>query len=187
MRAIPTKYTIGLLLAVGIWAPAGCGENAPAKPTQPSSNAADKSVAAEATKPVAPRHDTIRFKITDKSPRTVGMFAADVASAKSGRGEAGALHFGPYAPLKQGSYRATFRLRGEGKPGTTVGKVDVNVFDEKKPEALLGAAPIIADAGGRLNDVSVDFEGKGEVRHEFRVFVNGEGAVELLEVWVTPR
>ena len=187
MRAKRMRGTIGLLLAAAVWTLVGCGEKAAQPPVKTGDKSAGGVAPTAAPLTAQPPAGTIRFKVAEKSPRSVGRFAPETGSAKSAKGEAGALHFGPYTPLNPGTYRATFRIRGEGKPGATVGKVDVNVFDETKPETTLGAAPVTADAGGRLNDVSVDFDGKGEVRHEFRVFVNGEGAVELLEVWVTPR
>ena len=128
----------------------------------------------------------VTLKLSSHSAHAIGRFDPATGGIRSSKGEVGALHFGPDIQLAPGAYRATFEVRAEGQP-VPVGKVDVSLFPGTAPESILGTATILGDPAGRPATVTVDFHARPDKPHDFRVFSNGEGALEISGIRIMPR
>lgn len=153
---------------------AACENKQDAKAAAPAPKTTGAVAPAPATAASAP---AAVFAMSAQSPRSVGRFEG--TSVRSVKGEAGMLHFGPYVALQPGSYRVTFQVRSDAPAGLSVGKADVNIFTGGKGENLVATAPILGQGSGAA---TIDFAAREGVQYEFRVFVNGDGPVELSRI-----
>jgi hypothetical protein len=112
----------------------------------------------------------------------IGSFDQSTGTLSSQMGEAGALVFGPYVQLDQANYTVSFHLVTSGPPDTAIGKVDVNGFNDKKPDP--DSVPTLSEirTGDGEQVIKLNFKGRTERRYEFRVWANGKGSIELRDI-----
>ena len=153
---------------------AACESKQEPKPAAPRVGGATVPAPAPAAAPAAP---SAVFAMSAKSPHAVGRFEG--TTLRSAKGESGMLHFGPYVALQPGAYRVTFDVRSDAPAGVSVGKADVNIYAAGKGDNIVATAPILGQGSGTAN---IDFEAREGVQYEFRVWVNGDGPVELGQI-----
>jgi hypothetical protein len=124
--------------------------------------------------------------IPGQAPHQTGHVSRETIVAKMGRDRAGYLFWGPYAALKEGTYRATFPLAVTGAGGRVpVATVEVT---GSPPQKLFARKTVTAGElqGGRPKRVTVQFKTSGGYQMETRAFYNGIGTLRAGPVDVEP-
>ncbi|MGY4517262.1 hypothetical protein [Lysobacter sp. HA18] len=123
----------------------------------------------------------ISIVMSGASPHQVGQYDQPGRALVAQVGEVGALHFGPYLPIPEGHYEASFDVECDRPAPGGCGKVDVAgeggtvVFGEAAIPAGARARVLVRfDVARWLNDA------------ELRVFVDGAGRVRLRGISVRP-
>lgn len=112
------------------------------------------------------------------TPHQIGAYVENTKSLVAAQGQQGALAFGPYIKLNEGTYLATFDIvSGASDPNLLVGEVDVYGSIPSKRENLLSKTPIRASGSQKLL-VAFRVVGSADVKYEFRVWSNGAGSLE---------
>jgi hypothetical protein len=119
--------------------------------------------------------------VPNQDAHQTGRVRGETIVAKAGRDGPGFLLWGPYALLKEGTYRATFPLSVTGAPS----KVPVAVIDAAGTPPWKLFARRTVDAG-ELRDrrVSLQFKTPGGYFAETRVFYTGRGTLRVGPVHV---
>lgn len=122
------------------------------------------------------------FLASTATPHQIGHFNNSVMAMVSNPGDQGALAFGPYIVLGKGKYRASFSIKATAqREGIEVGALDVNGYSDKIPNRLYNRIPI--HAGSRKQELQIEFEVVDpSLKHEFRVWSNGAGTIELFKI-----
>ena len=105
-------------------------------------------------------------------------FRGNVAVAKAGLDEPGALSYGPYQTFPSGSYTAYFRLR-RGKGGGAPGHIDVSAESGKIVLAKSDLTPELLPPDEKWHDVAIDFGLDKSRRLELRTYFNGKSDLAL--------
>lgn len=122
--------------------------------------------------------------LSEASPRTAGRFEVGDGSNHlvSQPGEQGYLHFGPYAELAAGRYRATFELETDGGSGAESVLLDVASGQGR----VLHASRNVSANGSHAIDL--DFDLAADVSDiEFRVLARGDARVTLSAIRLEER
>lgn len=122
------------------------------------------------------------FLSSSATPHLIGQFNISTMAMTSSLGEQGALAFGPYIVLEKGKYRSWFTIRSAAKQeGIEVGSVDVNASSDQIPSKLYKKTPVYSGTGDQK--IQIEFEViDPSLKHEFRVWSNGQGTIELYRV-----
>ena len=118
------------------------------------------------------------------SKHLIGQFSQSEGALVSKIGEAGYLHFGPYAELAPGAYEAKFVVSMDGAAGGTT-TLDVNAFVPDKADSPVAAAQLTNS--GSDQSISVPFTAVAGARYEFRVFCDGKANVKLHKITLLKR
>jgi hypothetical protein len=112
------------------------------------------------------------------TPHQIGAYAESTKSLVATQGQKGALAFGPYIKLDEGTYLATFDITSAvSDPNSQVGEVDVYGFIPNGRENVLSKTPIRASGSQKLL-VAFRVAGNADIKYEFRVWSNGAGSME---------
>jgi hypothetical protein len=121
-----------------------------------------------------------------QSPPRTGKVQGSLIVAKAGRDGPGYVLWGPYTPLKSGTYRATFSLGVTGvrrsQPVATIdvaGSPPATVFAQK-------AVTAVELKPGQLTPITLEFTTPGGYFTETRVYYDGFGTLRAGPVQVEP-
>jgi hypothetical protein len=124
--------------------------------------------------------------VPGQAPHQTGHVRGETIVAKTGRDGAGYLLWGPYASLREGTYRATFPLAITGVRGEVpVATVEV----AGSPPSKIFARKVVTAAElqrPRPSHVSLEFTTPGGYLTETRVFYDGLGTLKASRVDVEP-
>jgi hypothetical protein len=136
---------------------------------------------------LGPSREAVSFAlIPSLAPRQTGQLSGQQVVAKAGRDKPGYLFWGPYVPLRAGTYRASFPL---GITGSVADKVPVARIEALGSPPARGLAAKVLTAGAIRSrggkPVTLDFKTPGQYLIETRLYYDGLGTLTAGPVDVT--
>jgi len=119
----------------------------------------------------------LQYRPTSASLHPIGQFVPEQRVLTANKGEAGALHYGPYRRLPAGRYRVSFDLAVDDATAEDVGSVDVTGDGGKQ----VFAKKAIGQAGRQQIVLPVILD-KAATGVEFRVFSAGTARLTLMNI-----
>jgi hypothetical protein len=117
--------------------------------------------------------DNIEVMPGPQTPHTIGKFNPTGASMVAGKGESGAIIYGPYIKLRPGCYAATFHVTAESAVlGTEVGTLDVSEYMPPNVDERVVYIPLQSATGEQSVKLTFKVDNPAYV-YQFRVWTNG--------------
>lgn len=123
------------------------------------------------------------FLMSKATPHQIGQFSDSSKTMIAKPDEQGALAFGPYIILDKGKYRVLFFIDApDSGEKREIGTVDVDGYNsDANLEHIYAKSPIYT--GNQKQVLQLDFEVVDPtLKHEFRVWSNGGGTIELSRI-----